>query len=90
MEASGQTELRPDSELQDLILRELHIRVEHLHHWLVRPEMFNPPIAMHSIWRIGIRLKKQGFLNSAPGDDPKGWWMSISTQGVLYCEKNGL
>lgn len=90
MKTPEEPELRPDSELQDLILRELHIRVEHHHHWLVRSEMFNPPIATHNIWRIGLRLKKQGLLNSAPGDDANGWWMSISTEGVLYCEKKGL
>jgi hypothetical protein len=83
-------EIRPESELEGLILRELHIHAADQPYWLVTPKMFSPPIAIHDIWRVGLRLKNRGFLKSPPGDDPKGWWMNISTEGILYCEQKGL
>jgi len=83
-------EIRPDSELEELILRKLHIHAAEQPYLLVTPEMFSPPIALHDIWRIGLRLKDRKFLKSPPGDDPRGWWMRISTEGILYCEQKGL
>ena len=80
-------ELRPDSDLEKLILRELHRHSER-HTWLVKPDMFHPPISMRDIGRIARRLKDQDWLKTNPDQARDGWWLSMSTKGILHCEEN--
>lgn len=79
-------ELRPDAVLRRLVLQELY-RHNESHHWLVKPEAFDPPIAKHVIGRIGIMLKSMDLLKSNPGQDLDGYWMQLSVKGKLHCEK---
>jgi hypothetical protein len=87
MNAKPPPEMRPDSELRDMVLRVLHRQSERTG-VTVRPADFEPPVSRHDIWRIGIQLRDMGYLKSTPGDMIDGWWMRISTEGILHAEEN--
>jgi hypothetical protein len=87
MEINTQPELRPDSELRDLELRLLH-RYSEREGYVVRPSDFDPPISLHNIYRIGEQLRDREFIKGALVSYLDGWWMRISTNGILYAEQN--
>jgi hypothetical protein len=78
-------ELRPDSELREIILRHLH-RHSESKGVNVRPVDFTPPISLRDIGRVGGQLFDLGFIREFPGRYPDSWWMRISTQGILHAE----
>jgi len=86
-DTKSQQELRPDSELRDLILRVLHRHSERKG-YNVRPFDFDPSISMHNIYRISTQLRDMGFIKSNPVRYADSWWMRISTAGILHAEEN--
>jgi hypothetical protein len=87
MNDKSDPELRQDSELRDMIVRLLHKQSERKG-VTVRPSDFQPAISVHNIWRIGIQLRDIGHIKNTPSSMGDGWWMRISTLGILYAEEN--
>jgi hypothetical protein len=87
MDEAPPPELRPDSELRDMVLRLLHRHSERKG-YTVRSSDFDPPVSLHDIWRIGIQLRDMDYLKSTPANMIDGWWMRISTPGILHAEQN--
>jgi hypothetical protein len=74
----------PDQKLEDLILRKLY---EHAGHEAVLvPSMFQPPVMLSNIFRIGGILKKKGY-TTAPDRRLGGWHMRLLEPGILASEK---
>ena len=86
MEPKPDPELRPDSELRDLVLRLLHKHSERKG-FKVRATDFTPHITLWNIRRIGEQLLDMGFIKESPSQYPDSYWMRISTQGVLHAEQ---
>jgi hypothetical protein len=72
-----------DAKMQDLILRQLHTNPGR--EAVLVPSLFEPPIMLSNIFRIGGILKSKGF-TTAPNRRLGGWHMKLLEPGVAYCE----
>jgi hypothetical protein len=72
-----------DAKMQDAILRTLH--TSQGREAVLVPSMFNPPIMLSNIFRIGGMLKAKGY-TTAPTRRLGGWHMRLLDPGVAYCE----
>jgi hypothetical protein len=72
-----------DLKMQDLILRALYSTAAR--EAILLPTMFNPPIMLSNIFRIGGILKKKGY-TSAPTRRLGGWHLKLLDPGIAYCE----
>ena len=69
--------------MQDLIIRTLHSSPGR--EAILVPSMFNPPILLTNIFRIGGILKSKGY-TTVPNRRMGGWHMKLLEPGVSYCE----
>jgi hypothetical protein len=74
-----------DLKLQDLIIRTLHSSPGH--EAILVPSLFNPPILLTNIFRLGGLLKSKGY-TTAPNRRLGGWHMKLLGPGIAYCEAN--
>jgi hypothetical protein len=74
-----------DFKMQDLIIRALHASPGR--EAILVPSMFNPPILLSNIFRLGGVLKTKGY-TTAPNRRMGGWHMKLLEPGVSYCETN--
>jgi len=72
-----------DMKMQDLILRALYGNSGR--EATVVPTMFNPPIMLSQILRIGGILKKKNY-TTAPVKRLNGWHFKLLEAGISYCE----
>jgi len=49
------------------------------------PSLFNPPIMLSNIFRLGGLLKNKGY-TTAPQRRMGGWHLRLMDFGVAYCE----
>jgi len=79
------SETRSDSVLSDLILGECYKnRAENLQR--IKPDMFDPVIDPHTIFRIGCALHRKKLLKSPPRGHADYYNFSIDEKGVEYGE----
>ncbi len=72
-----------DLKMQDLILRALHSSPGR--EAILVPSMFNPPILLSHIFRLGGVLKSKGY-TTPPNRRLGGWHMKLLEPGIAYCE----
>ncbi len=72
-----------DEMMQDLILRQLYEMPNH--EGIVVPSLFEPPILLSNIFRIGGVMKGKGLV-TAPNRRMGGWHMRLLDPGKAYCE----
>ena len=84
MQNQPQAELRQDSELRDLILREIykHSSVVPVD---VIPTAFQPRIARPDIFRIGLQLRDMGLVEHGLARTERGWSMQITKVNLENC-----
>ncbi len=71
--------------MQELMLRRLYEMPNH--EGILLPSLFEPPIMLSNIFRIGVVLKSKGF-TTAPNRRLGGWHMKLLDSGRQYCESN--
>jgi hypothetical protein len=74
-----------DLKAQDLILRALYTSPGR--EAILIPSMFNPPIMLSVIFRLGGMLKGKGY-TTAPTRRLGGWHLKLLDPGVAYCDAN--
>ena len=74
-----------DLKIQDSILRNLYNQPGR--EAILVPSMFNPPIMLSNIFRVGGLLKSKGY-TTAPTRRLGGWHMRLLDPGIAYCEAN--
>jgi hypothetical protein len=72
-----------DEKMQDLILRALFDSPGH--EAVLLPSLFNPPIMLSNIFRVGNLLKSKGYV-SAPNRRLGGWHYRLLEPGKAYCQ----
>jgi hypothetical protein len=72
-----------DLKMQDLMLRALYSQAGR--EAILLPSMFNPPILLSNIFRLGGVLKKKGYV-TVPMRRLGGWHMKLLEPGISYCE----
>jgi hypothetical protein len=72
-----------DLKTQELILHALHGSPGR--EAILVPSMFNPPIMLSNIFRLGGVLKSKGYV-SVPARRLGGWHMRLLEPGIAYCE----
>ncbi|HWF19627.1 MAG TPA: hypothetical protein VG754_10180 [Verrucomicrobiae bacterium] len=72
-----------DLKMQDMILRALHENPNR--EAILVPSMFNPPIMLSNIFRLGGVLKRKGY-TTPPTRRMGGWHLRLLEPGVAYCE----
>ncbi len=55
------------------------------HEAILTPAMFNPPILLSNIQRIGLALKGKG-LTTGPDRRMGGWHLKLLPAGVQFCQ----
>ena len=70
--------------MQDSILRELYASPNR--EAVLVPSMFEPPIMLSNIFRLGGVLKSRGYLAGPPQRRMSGWHLKLSDAGIAYCE----
>jgi hypothetical protein len=73
-----------DEKMQDNIVRVLYGSPGR--EAILVPSMFNPPIMLSNIFRLGGVLKNKGFVTKAPDRRMGGWHLKLSDTGIAYCE----
>ena len=72
-----------DLKAQDLMLRQLYVHPGR--EAILLPSMFNPPILLTNIFRVGGILKSKGY-TTAPNRRLGGWHFKLLEPGIAYCE----
>jgi hypothetical protein len=72
-----------DRKWEELILRKLYDLPGR--EAILLPTMFNPPIMLSHIQRLGGDLKKKGY-TTAPDRRMGGWHMRLLAPGIAACE----
>ena len=72
-----------DLKMQDTILRTLYNNPGR--EGILVPSMFNPPIMLSNIFRIGGLMKAKGY-TTPPTRRLGGWHLRLLDPGVAYCE----
>ncbi|HZV35983.1 MAG TPA: hypothetical protein VFB72_15515 [Verrucomicrobiae bacterium] len=75
-----------DFKMQDTILRTLYNNPGR--EAVLVPSMFNPPIMLSNIFRIGGMTKAKG-LTTPPTRRMGGWHLRLLEPGIAYCEAEG-
>ena len=75
-----------DKKMEDLILQRLYDQPGH--EAILLPSMFNPPIMLSNIFRIGCELKKRGC-TTAPNRRLGGWHMRLLEPGLQLVQSGG-
>lgn len=72
-----------DSRWETSILHQLYSHPGH--EAILVPSMFNPPIMLSNILRLGLVLKGKGF-TTGPDRRMGGWHMKLLPAGVQFCQ----
>jgi hypothetical protein len=72
-----------DDRWEALILRQLYSNPGY--QAILVPSMFNPPIMLSNIMRIGQMLKGKGF-TTGPDRRMGGWHLKLLPAGVEFCQ----
>jgi hypothetical protein len=72
-----------DSKMQELILHQLHSSPGR--EAILVPSMFEPPMMLSNIFRIGGILKSKGY-TTAPNRRMNGWHFKLLDAGIAFCE----
>ena len=82
------SETRSDSVLCDLILRECYKnRAENSQR--IKPDMFDPSIDPHTIFRIGCALHRKKLLKAPPRSHADYYNFSIDEKGIEHGKEQG-
>jgi hypothetical protein len=72
-----------DSKWESSILRQLYSQPGH--EGILVPAMFNPPILLSNIQRLGMVLKNRGY-TTGPDRRMGGWHMKLLAPGIEFCQ----
>jgi len=72
-----------DSKWEASILHQLYSRPGH--EAILVPSMFNPPILLSNIQRLGMALKNRGY-TTGPDRRMGGWHMKLLPPGIEFCQ----
>ncbi|MDB6065473.1 MAG: hypothetical protein JWR26_1681 [Pedosphaera sp.] len=76
---------KQDRKFEDLMLHALMERPGH--EAVLVPSMFNPPIMLSHIFRIGCAMKGKGY-TTAPDRREGGWHFRLLEPGIAHCQSS--